>query len=124
MPQEIDYALARRATLADVRRGRVDRLDVCDAHPELLRAARNLGEATGKDCPVCEEGELVLVRYVYGDQLRHANGRCVTEPAEIAKLRKTQDEFTLYTVEVCAECKWNYLVRRELQGRAHRRALG
>ena len=105
--QEIDYALARRAMLADVRRGRVNRIDVCDAHPELLRAARNLGESTDKACPVCDDAELVLVRYVYGDRLKQANGRCITDPDEIAKLRRTQDEFTLYTVEVCTECKWN-----------------
>ena len=39
-----DYALARRALLRDLERGAVARLDVCDAHPELLRAARHVGE--------------------------------------------------------------------------------
>jgi Family of unknown function (DUF5318) len=121
VPSEIDYSLARRATLADVRRGRVPRTDVCDAHPELVRAATHHGKPTGKSCPVCDEAELVLVHYVYGDRLRHVNGRVISEPKEIAKLRKTQDEFTLYTVEVCTECRWNYLVRRALQGKAHRR---
>ena len=41
----VDYALARRAVLRDLRTGKRDRLDVCDAQPELLRAARNIGEA-------------------------------------------------------------------------------
>ena len=48
-----DYALARRAVLRDLQRGRVARLDVCDAHPELIRAARNVGERAPDDCPVC-----------------------------------------------------------------------
>ena len=38
-----DYALARRAVLRDFRRGTLTRLDVCDAHPELLRAAQFIG---------------------------------------------------------------------------------
>src|SRR4051812_33820020 len=39
----IDYALARRAVLRDFHRGRLGRSEVCDAHPELLRAARAIG---------------------------------------------------------------------------------
>jgi hypothetical protein len=52
----IDYALARRAALADLRAGRMSRLDVCDANPYLLRAARYHGEPTGRSCPVCHAG--------------------------------------------------------------------
>lgn len=120
MPSEIDYSLARRATLADVRRGRVALADVCDAHPELVRAAVHHGSPTGRTCPVCEEADLVLVRYVYGDRLKQVNGRVITDPKELAKLRRQQDEFTCYVVEVCTQCRWNYLVRRELAGKAHR----
>jgi hypothetical protein len=36
-----DYALARRALLRDLERGTVTRLDVCDAHPELLALVTN-----------------------------------------------------------------------------------
>ena len=49
MRHHVDYALARRAVLRDLRTGKRDRLDVCDAHPELLRAARNIGEAVDGD---------------------------------------------------------------------------
>src|SRR6476469_2083681 len=52
----VDYALARRAVLRDLRTGKRARLDVCDAQPELLRAARNLGERVDGDCPVCGAG--------------------------------------------------------------------
>ena len=75
--REIDYALARRLTVRDFRSGALTRLDVCDAHPELLRAARNLGEESDDDCPVCSTPGLRRVRYVYGDTLKAANGRCV-----------------------------------------------
>ena len=73
----VDYALARRAVLRDLRTGKRDRLDVCDAQPELLRAARNIGEPLDGDCPVCGSADLVLVSYVYGDSLRRVNGRGV-----------------------------------------------
>ena len=36
----VDYTLAKRALLRDFRGGILSRFDVCDAHPELLRAAR------------------------------------------------------------------------------------
>src|ERR1700745_2318239 len=55
-----DYALARRALLRALRRGTVARHDVCDAHPELLRAARHVGEPAAHECPVCSAGH---VRY-------------------------------------------------------------
>lgn len=115
----MDYALARRAVLRDLQRGRVTRLDVCDAHPELLRAAVNVGEPADEDCPVCGGQRLRHVRYVYGDKLKTANGRCITSSGELAALRRKHDEFACYVVEVCPDCRWNYLDRRSLLGREH-----
>ncbi|HVF13484.1 MAG TPA: DUF5318 family protein, partial [Acidimicrobiales bacterium] len=40
---QIDYRLVRRHTVDEFHRGRLGRRDICDAHPELLRAARNIG---------------------------------------------------------------------------------
>jgi hypothetical protein len=37
--QVVDYALQRRALLAEVYSGRVGVMEVCDANPYLLRAA-------------------------------------------------------------------------------------
>lgn len=119
MPGCIDYALARRAVLRDFRRGVLTRPDVCDAHPELLRAARNVGEPAVRNCPVCGCDNVRLVSYVYGDRLRHANGRCITNAAELEKLGETFDEFACYVVEVCLDCSWNHLDRRYLLGRRH-----
>jgi hypothetical protein len=42
----VDYRLARQALLSEFRKGRLARHQVCDAHPELVRNARELGAAT------------------------------------------------------------------------------
>ena len=119
VPRGTNYELARRAVLRDLRRGVRSRSDVCDAHPELIRAARNVGERAGIKCPVCEGRDVYYVSYVYGDGLKHANGRCLSYPGELEKLRAKHDEFDRYVVEVCTDCRWNHLGARELHGRRH-----
>ena len=119
MRRHVDYALARRAVLRDLRAGRRDRTDVCDAHPELLRAGRHVGEALPGDCPVCGHESLRLVSYVYGNALRQANGRCITSEGELRRLEAAHEEFSRYLVEVCLDCRWNHLQRHELHGRRH-----
>ena len=69
LPGQVDYRLTRNAVLGQFQRGRLSRLDVCDAHPELLRAARNVGEARSEPCPICEEPGVVLVSYAFGARL-------------------------------------------------------
>ena len=117
--RHVDYALARRAVLRDLRSGRRDRSDVCDAHPELMRAGRHIGEVEDGDCPVCGNASLRLVSYVYGNALRQANGRCISTPQELTKLEAAHEEFSRYIVEVCLECRWNHLQRHELHGRRY-----
>jgi hypothetical protein len=56
------------------------------------------------------------VSYVYGDQLRQANGRCIVHASELERLDATHDEYARYVVEVCPDCGWNFLSRRELRG--------
>lgn len=109
-PGEVDYRLVRKHTLDEFRRGRLGRLDVCDAHPELLRAARNVGEARSEACPICEEPSLTLVSFAFGARLP-AHGRCITTRKELAQLRRSTTESTCYVVEVCTGCSWNQLVR-------------
>jgi uncharacterized protein DUF5318 len=106
----IDYRLARRHLVAEYKRGRLSRREVCDAHPELMRAARNLGEATTRLCPICEDDEVVLVSFVFGTRLP-AHGRCVASREELAKLASRPGELVCYVVEVCPACSWNHLVR-------------
>lgn len=113
----VDYSLARRAALAAVRKGLLGTTDVCDAHPELLRAAKNIGDAVDAKCPICSHDTLKWVRYVYGDELRSNNGRVVYPAEWLDELTAAHDQFTCYVVEVCVDCAWNHLVRSYLTGR-------
>ncbi|MXZ29791.1 MAG: hypothetical protein F4236_03355 [Acidimicrobiia bacterium] len=107
----MDYRLLREATLAGVRAGRIPRSDACDAHPELLRAARSYSEKTAEPCPLCGEGLLALVRYVFGPRLP-PSGRCVATTGDWERIRRRKGDFTCYVVEVCPDCSWNHLRSR------------
>ncbi|MDP9420669.1 MAG: DUF5318 domain-containing protein [Actinomycetota bacterium] len=109
-PGEVDYRLARQAVLSGYRKGRLARHEVCDAQPELLRAARNVGEESSQACPICDDAKVVLVTYVFGPRLP-ANGRCVTTVAEMKRLARGAGERVAYVVEVCPGCRWNHLAR-------------
>lgn len=111
----VDYGLARRAALADLFAGRASTMDVCDAHPYLLRAARYHGEATDVPCPVCRKGPLTHVTYTYGDAFKETNGR-VRATVELAAMEREHAEFTVYVVEVCRDCSWNHLVTSYVLG--------
>jgi hypothetical protein len=106
--QVVDYGLAKRAALAELRSGHLTRDDACDAHPYLLRAARYHGEPTRKRCPVCRKSHLTHVTYVYGDELGRYAGR-VKATAELAEMAGQYGEFRVYVVEVCQSCAWNHL---------------
>ena len=100
--------------------GKRDRLDVCDAQPELAPggAATSASRSTAT-ARSAGPTSLVLVSYVYGDGLRRANGRCIETAEELAELEATHEEFSRYVVEVCLDCRWNHLQRHELHGRRH-----
>lgn len=115
LPGQIDYRLARNAVVREFREGHLSRLDVCDAHPELLRVARHLGQQTLEDCPICGDGAVVHVSYVFGPRLP-PGGRCVTSAAELAKLARGVAQIACYVVEVCPACSWNHLARVEVVG--------
>jgi len=111
LPGEIDYRLARQAVIAEFRKGRIAQHEVCDAHPELVRAARNnVGEESSRLCPICEDANVVLVSYVFGPRMP-AHGKCVSTKAELQRLARAGDELACYVVEVCPSCSWNHLAR-------------
>ena len=110
LPGEIDFRLARQSVISEYRKGRVAQHEVCDAHPELIRAAKNVGEESSRSCPICEEANVVLVTYVFGPRMP-AHGRCVTTRAEMQRLSRAGDELAAYVVEVCPSCRWNHLAR-------------
>src|SRR5438477_12351142 len=94
-PGTVDYRLARQAVLAEFRRQRLDRHDVCDAHPELVRAARECGDPTSIGCPICEETNVVLVSYVFEPRLP-SFGRRITTKGELSQLDRRGCGLTCY----------------------------
>lgn len=104
----VDYTLAKRALLRDVRAGLLSRFEVCDAHPELMRAAKHVGEPSRRRCPICDGGELKLLAYVYADDLRQNSGR-VWSLATALRMAAAYRGACCYVVEVCTGCSWNHL---------------
>jgi hypothetical protein len=131
MHSSTDYQMAKRALVRQVSQGAVAVQDVCDAHPELLRAARNIGTPSDRRCPICELADrrarvptdestsLRLVTYVFGRELRRKSGAPVWTRQELADLAADHDSFTAYTVECCLVCGWNHLHESVLMGQAH-----
>ena len=117
----VEFGLVRRALLAKLASGVVRREDICDAHPELLRAATNLGRASGERCPVCQSRELVEVTYVFGARLP-AGGTCPTTRAELSKFERREEPVQCYAVEVCTACHFHHLARKWSAGGRRRRA--
>ena len=113
----VDYRMARLALVNEFKRGRLAQHEVCDAHPELRRAAKNIARKTSELCPICEDAHLVLVTYAFGPHLPKS-GYAVEDRADMNKVRRTTTECTCYVVEVCHECGWNHLVQTfPVQGR-------
>ena len=104
----VDYTLAKRALLREFRSGILSRFEICDAHPELIRAARYLGVEATRPCPVCNKPELRLLAYVYADGLRRNNGRAFGVEEGLA-MTAQQRGAACYVVEVCIDCNWNHL---------------
>ena len=105
---QIDHRLARQALINEYRRGRLRQDQVCDAHPELIRAATNVGSPTEAPCPICEAHDLRLVTYVFGPRLP-AQGRCVSTAKELSRLNRRREELNAYVVEACTSCHWHHL---------------
>jgi uncharacterized protein DUF5318 len=134
----VDYALVRQATLHDLRSGYVTTTDVCDPHPDLIRAALNHGEPTTRSCPVCRGGDrgpdrldprlginggpglpgaggLVFLRYVYGEELGQYSGR-IRSQHDVTEISLSAGSVKVYVVEVCIACGWNHLVASYVVG--------
>jgi Family of unknown function (DUF5318) len=106
----VDHRLARRFLINEFRRGRLRQDQVCDAHPELIRAAKNVGSESRALCPICQEAQLRLVTYVFGPRLP-SHGRCVSTAKEMAAINQRGDDLTAYVVEACVQCRWHHLLR-------------
>ena len=120
----VDYSLAKRALLLRARTGLLSEADICDAHPDLVRAGKHVGEPSNRPCPVCGSERLRLLAYVFGDDLRADNGR-VWPLAVGLRLAADRRGAWCYIVEVCIDCRWNhlseaYVARRALRAGAER----
>lgn len=120
----VDHRMARRSLINEYKRGRLGREEVCDAHTELMRAARGIGKRTQTACPICAEDNLVLVTYVFGPRLP-AHGRVVADNTELSQFHRRPEEYSAYVVEACCSCRWHHLVRvLPLGGHKVRRRVG
>lgn len=111
----VDHAISRRNALRQLFGGRGLDSDVCEADPYLLRAARHHGEPAGDPCPACRDAGLVTVTYVYGDELGPYSGR-VRQSDELSAMAGRFGAFSVYVVEVCQRCHWNFLLRTYVLG--------
>jgi len=118
----VDHRLARRHVVNEVKRGRLARSDVCDAHPELLRAARGVGQVSDVVCPICEDATVRYLTYAFGPRLP-AQGKLIETEKELARLDRGSAELQGYTVEACPACGWNHLQRSFAIGRRPARSV-
>jgi hypothetical protein len=107
----ISYALKRRNTLARLTHPSraLSFEDPCDADRILISSAIHHGYSAGEPCPVCHRAGLMRLNYVFGDQLGQYSGR-IKSDAELEEMETEFGEFTVHVVEVCPDCKWNYLI--------------
>lgn len=108
----IDYRMRRRASLGELRDGVRSVQDVCDAHPELVRAGRNIGAPAREPCPVCEDPDALRhVTYIFTGKggRRGEGGRAVTAES-LGRQAARLGDLAVYTVEVCTACGWHHLL--------------
>ena len=104
----MEYFLARRGLLEELKRDALTRSNVCDADPYLVRAAKHHGEQTERRCPMCAKSNLVHVIYTYGGDLGYYSGR-IRSSSELPEMAREYGNFKVYVVEVCTNCEWNHL---------------
>ena len=94
-PGEIDYRLARQSVISEYRKGRLARHEVCDAHPELLRAAREVGEPVEPARARSARTTAWCSSPTCSGPACPPHGRCITTEAELRPLAKRSGSFTL-----------------------------
>lgn len=104
----VDHALARRRTLSQLVLAATGSSDALDPHPDLIRAAKHHGEPVTELCPWCKSDALVMLRYVFSDELGPFSGRIKT-PQELRTMAHDFGFLDVYAVEVCPDCRWNHL---------------
>ncbi|CAB1048813.1 hypothetical protein FRC0546_02169 [Corynebacterium diphtheriae] len=106
---EVSHQWTRRHTLRKFRAGMLSRDSLCDADFVLVTASKFHGSRVPTPCPVCDSDQLRHVLWVYGESLGRASGSACTME-EIVTFAQSGKEFTVHTVEVCPDCRWNHLL--------------
>ena len=119
---EVSYVLQRRAKLEALRRpGRaLDEDDPCDADPLLVKSALHHGVLSDQECPICASERMLVLNYVFGDQLGQFSGR-IRSSEELEEMESQFGEFTVREVEVCPDCRWNHMTRAYVLGDGRKR---
>ena len=104
---QVDHRLARQHLINEYRRGRLSQEQVCDAHPELIRAAKNVGTASTAVPDL--RGGPAAPRHVRLRARLPAHGKCVTTAKELRALDRRHEELSAYVVEACVACHWHHL---------------
>ncbi|MCC5949868.1 MAG: DUF5318 family protein [Nitriliruptoraceae bacterium] len=105
-----DYRLQRRGVLRAYREGARSREDVCDAHPDLVRAGIHIGTEVRDDCPICEDHALRQVDYVFERKGRRSTGGRAVPRESLTRQAERFGDLEVYRVEVCVRCHWHHLV--------------
>ncbi len=108
--QVVSHEWERASALRALRSGAIMHDEVCDADFLLRAAAKHHGTPANRSCPVCDNDDMKLTRWVYGESLGRRAGSARSEE-EIADFIAEGIIFTVHHVEVCTQCGWNYLLQ-------------
>lgn len=119
----ISYAghdLDRVRVLREIRMGHRDAQSVSDAGPHLINSAEVLGTPAQWSCPLCAKEKVRIIHWIHGVGLGEKSGtaRSVKEipsvvDAFVDAAVDSEQEMSIHSVEVCLNCKWNYLLRED-----------
>lgn len=105
----VSHRLERARALAQYRGGQVRKEMLCDAPFVLIAASEFHGQAADYPCPICEGENVRVVYWIYGDELGKISSSA-RSVEEIDALASKGLSFTVHTVEVCPDCRWNHLL--------------
>ncbi|WP_197079706.1 DUF5318 family protein [Corynebacterium kalinowskii] len=106
----VSHRFARASVLRLWRAGLKRKEEICDADFLLVTAGQFHGEAAQYPCPICESDRLRQVFWIYGEHLGKMSGTA-RDSHEIERIAQTNKPFSVHTVEVCPDCRWNHLLQ-------------
>ncbi|QMV84153.1 DUF5318 family protein [Corynebacterium hindlerae] len=106
----VSHQLPRKRVLRQWRAGLKRKEELCDADFLLVTAAKFHGQPAQTPCPVCESENLRVVLWIFGEHLGKMAGTA-RDLSEIERIALTHKPFTVHTVEVCPDCRWNHLLQ-------------